>query len=277
MKILLIGASSYVGARLYFDLSKKFEVIGTYNGKKLSEKFVHLDTTNPEEVEKVITNLKPNIIIHAASNADARWCEANPELAINLNQNATESIVNSANKFHAKVIYISSFAALKPENVYGRTKKASEGFVVQTEAGFAIVRPALTIGFSPNTANDRPFNRLLKNIDEKSEAIYDTSWHFQPTYAGHLSEVIIKIIERNLWGESINVSVKEEKNRFDVAKDILGAFGIEVKPVDKKDPTTPIIDSLYALDRLELPKYTYEEVIQKCIEEIKHRDQFVLK
>lgn len=276
MKILLTGASSYVGARLYFDLSKTQEIVGTYSGNRLSNKFLHLDITDSEEIKSLIKKEKPDTIIHAASIADARWCEANPELAVSLNQSATSNIVEEANAIGAKIIYISSFAAIKPENVYGRTKFESEKYVNATKAGFLILRPSLLIGYSPNTVNDRPFNRFLKNLDEKTEAIYDTSWHFQPSYLGHLSDVIMEIIGRNIWNETIAVAVKEIKTRYEVAMDILGAFDIEVKPVDKQDKTAQISDSLEKLKELKLPQYSYEEIIKNCIEEIKNRNTFLL-
>jgi nucleoside-diphosphate-sugar epimerase len=50
MKILLIGASSYVGARIYFDLKDSYEVVGTYNNNLLSKSFVKLDITDSHDV-----------------------------------------------------------------------------------------------------------------------------------------------------------------------------------------------------------------------------------
>lgn len=274
MKILLTGASSYVGARLFLDLSKKFEVVGTYHGNKLSEKLIHLNITDSEEIKKIIDEQKPEIIIHAASNADARWCEANPKLAIAVNQEPSKNIVESANNINAKVIFISSYAAAMATNVYSKTKYQSEKYVKQTKKGFIIIRPSLLLGFSPNTANDRPFNRILKNLDLKTEAIYDTSWKFQPSYLGHISEVIVKVIENNILNKTISVAVPEVKTRYDIAKDILGAFDIEVKPIDKQDATNVIIDDLNSLKTLKLPQYTYKEIVNKIIEEIKHRKFF---
>lgn len=274
MKILLTGASSYVGARLFLDLSKKFEVVGTYHENKLSEKLIHLNITDFEEIKGVIDEQKPEIIIHAASNANARWCEANPKLAIALNQEPTRNIIESANNINAKVIFISSYAAAMPNNVYGKTKYQSEQYVKQIRKGFVIIRPSLLLGFSPNTTNDRPFNRILKNLDSKTEAIYDTSWKFQPSYLGHVSEVIAQVIERNILNETISVAVPEIKTRYDIAKDILEAFHIEVKPIDKQDAANVIVDDLKALRILKLPQYNYEKTISKIIDEIKHRELF---
>lgn len=276
MKILLTGASSYVGARLYFDLHKKFDIIGTYNGSKLSNSFLPLDITNPIQIQNILQTQKPDIILHAAANANARWCEANPEQAIILNQTSTQKIVEEANKIHAKIIYISSFAAINPENIYGRTKLASEAYVKETKAGYVILRPSLIIGYSPNTINDRPFNRILKNIDEKTPPSYDTSWKFQPTYLHHLSEVIEQIIEKNITNDIIPVAVADIKSRYDLAKDILSAFNITALPEDKKDTSAVTIDNLNKLKEYNLPQYTYQEMIKSIIEEIHNRKNYIL-
>jgi dTDP-4-dehydrorhamnose reductase len=274
MKILLTGASSYVGARLYFDLSKTFDVIGTYNDTPLSDKFIHLDITDEIQIKNVVSEHKPDIIIHAAANANARWCEANPDAAIALNQTSTKHIVDAANEISAKVIYLSSFAVLNPDNIYGKTKLQSEAFTKETKAGWVILRPSLIIGFSPNTKNDRPFNRILKNLDEKTEAIYDTGWKFQPTYLHHISQVITEIINRNTVNETIAIATPDLKSRYDIARDILSPFGITVTPIDKKD-TLPIQkDELQKLSELQLPFYTYEQMTESIVEEIKNRTQF---
>lgn len=277
MKILITGASSYVGARIYFDLSKKFEVVGTYNSSRLSENFVKLDITNNTEVVSVLEKEKPNIIIDVAANANSRWCEANPEAAIDLNEKATQYLVDAANKINSKIIYISSFAAFNPDNIYGKTKYNSEQIIKKTKNSWIILRPSLILGFSPNTTNDRPFNRLLKNLDEGTLAEYDTSWKFQPTYLAHLSEIIEEIISRNIKNKLIPVVIDELKSRFDTANDILSPFGVKVIPIDNHD-TAHFSEKkdISQLKKLNLPIYTYNEMVQKIIEEIKNRDIFKL-
>lgn len=276
MKILIIGANSYVGARIYYELSKKYEAVGTYCHNKLSEHFLHLDITNKKEVVNLALDLQPAIIIHVANNSSARWCKANKRNAIKLNQRSTEYIVYAANLIKAKVIYISSFAAIKHTDIYGKTKYKSEQLVKKVKAGYLILRISLTLGFSPNTKNDRPFNRLLKSLDQSTEAIYDTSWRFKPTYLGHVCEVVELLIDKNIWFQTIPIAVEGLKSRYDVAKDILVAFDIKVKPVDLKDKTTINREDLSKLKELGLPIYTYSQIKQKIIEEIKNRKNFEL-
>lgn len=215
MKILLVGANSYVGARLYFDLKSTFIVIGTYATHQLSKDFLQLDITDKDAVGTIIKEQNPDIILHAANNASSKWCEANPEKAVELNQTATQYIMDTANKNNIKVIYIST--------------------------------------------------------------VYDTSWKFQPTYIKHISDVICACIENNRWNKAISISVPELKSRFDTAYDILTPFGIKVEPIDNHDDTFAIFkDELVELHKHNLPQYTYKQMVEQIVQEIKERDKFKL-
>lgn len=269
MKILIIGASSYTGARLYTDLKKKYEVFGTYNANKLFPELIKLDITEPDEANQVISKVNPDWIVHVAANPDAKWCDANEKEAVEINELGTKNIVKAADKAGASVIYVSSTAVLKPVDVYRKTKLAGEKIVKKAKNGFDILQPSLIVGYSPNTTNDRPFNRILKNITDKTPAIYDTSWKTHPTWVGHISEVIDLIIERNILGETIPIAVPELKNRFEIASDILSAFDITVIPEDKDDqtPVTEVTED--KLKELNLPTYSHDEIIKKIVMETK--------
>lgn len=275
-EVLITGASSYVGARIYHDLRERYHTVGTYNNTPLSSDFLRLDTTKPDDVLELVEKVKPNTIIHVAASADARWCNKYPQQARALNQEATKSVVRAAEMVGAGIIYISSYAAFNPSNVYGQTKAESERIINDTTLGHVVLRPSLVIGYSPNSSNNRPFNRLLRNIDQGIPAEYDTSWKFQPTYLGHLSQVITFVIDRGINAETIPVAVASLKSRFDIARDILSEFGIQVTAVDKQDATPVIEDDLSKLKQLGLPIYEYEDIIRTCVDEIGHREKFNL-
>lgn len=275
-KLLLTGASSYLGARLYLDLSTQFDAIGTYGSHQLSKKFIQLDVTKSDEVHRVLDAIKPDIIIHAANNASASWCDAHPDEAVTLNQLSMQHIIDAAEAVNAKIIYISSFSADDHSTMYGKTKHEAERMIKKTKTPYLIIRPSLILGFSPNTVNDRPFNRILKNIDEKVSAVYDTTWKFQPTYIRHISEVIRQVIEKNIWNKTISVAVPETKSRFDVAKDILTPFGISVLPVDANTGGVSLTDDLKTLHDLGLPEYSYKIMIDEIVEEIINRNKYII-
>ena len=145
---------------------------------------------------------------------------------------------------------------------------AAEHYVQQTKAGFLILRPSLLVGFSPNTTNDRPFNRLLKNITHHTPSVYDTSWQFQPTWLRHLCEVIEQCISQIVFNHIIPIAVPQLCTRYSLAKDILSDFGVTVLAEDKKDTTPLFFDTQDTLHALGLPVYSYQQMIDGIQEEI---------
>ena len=81
MKILITGASSYVGASIYARLKEKYSVVGTYNSHKLFPELEFLDITAKPRVMDFILTKKPDVIIHVAANASGTWCDKNPKQA----------------------------------------------------------------------------------------------------------------------------------------------------------------------------------------------------
>lgn len=269
MKVLIIGANGYVGARLFVDLQKKFEVTGTYNKNQFFKELVHLDITDQKELHRVFDEYKPDVIIHPANHASPRPAADDPEGYKKLNLLSTEYVREAADSIGAKLVFISSFAALNPDNIYGKLKVKSEEIVKKTQAGYLIVRPSIILGLSPNTHNDRPFNRILRCFDDGTNAEFDTSWHFQPTYIGHLSEVLSTAIEKGIFNETIHVFCPSIQTQYSTADDILKPFAIEVKPVDKK-MLMPIQEKNESeLTELGLPTCSYQKMITKIHEEIR--------
>ena len=269
MKILITGASGYVGSRIYKDLKAKgYNVTGTYNNTRLFETLVRVDLADEAEIRELLQKEKPDIIIHSAACVGKAICEEDPKGAQRINVEATRHIAEWAERANAKVIFISSFVAYNPSNVYGKNK-ADADKIVKKLSNYIILRPSLIIGLSPNRKSKNFFNSLLENVANREATEYDISWAFHITYLGHLSEVIEKIIgNSDINGMVIPVVAKGIVLRFKIAKDLLTGFGIEVRETDKKT-----IVKLPKLDfriykKLGLPFYTYDDVITKVQEEI---------
>lgn len=277
MKVLIIGASSYVGARIYFDLKNKYEIVGTYNTNPLSKSFVKLNITNKDEVIKTFKEIKPNVIIHVANFPSPRNAINNEDNFKKLNDEATKFIVEGANETEAKLIFISSQAANNATDLYGQLKAKSEELVKNVKAGYLVIRPSYIIGFSPNVTNPRPFNRILKCFDNKTIGEFDTSWKLQPTYLGHISQIIEKTIDNNIWNTVIPVFIDEIVTQYQIALDVLGRFGLSVKQTDQHIDIPPSKDRLKIFHSFNLNPHTYKEMIEKVITEIRNKDKFKIK
>ncbi len=273
-KILVTGASGYVGAKIYQDLKDiGFEVVGTYYTQKLFVDLVKCDITNRDEVKQLFSAHKPDIVIHSAANPSNSSAEKDPKSANNLNVTATEYLVNESRKTNTKFIFISTFAAYNATGVYGQSKLTAEK-IVSLLSKYIILRPSLIIGLSPNTENDRPFNRIIKNIVNKdSHTEYDNSWKFNVTFLSHLSKICIEIIEKELFiNDVLPVASNAISSRYKISQDILKNFNIKVTEIDEGRGTVePEIDwSIYK--KLGLSEMTYIEGIAEIVEDLKYLD-----
>lgn len=272
-KILVTGASGYIGAKIFQDLknTEKYEVTGTYHKNKLFKELVKLDLTQEDKVKKFIKKEKPDYVVHVAAHASSGWCEKHPKEAKALNLDATKYLVDAAKDIDTKFIYISTFAAYEAKNEYGASKRESED-LVKTLDNYFILRLSAVFGLSPNIENDRPFNRILKDILEKTKKpAYDTSWEFEMTYLRHVSEIVQRVIKsKDLKNLTLPVISSGSTNRYKIAKTILAAFKInDVEQVDDQVsiPMQKVDFKVYR--KFKLPEYRYDVAMRNIIRETK--------
>jgi len=270
-KVLILGASGYVGARIKQDLEDSGLIVqGTYSSNKLSNDLIPLNITDKNDVSKVIDKVRPDIIIHSANNHSSKWCEENKEMAYQLNTVSTGFIVDETNKYNIKLIYISTMGAIDPTNFYQNTKSDSETIIkTQCKTDFAILRPSIGIGISPNKTTENLYNTALKKYLNGEVITADTSLKFQPTYLGHISQVIKQLIDKELWNKTIPISTEVEKSKYDVLNDIFGKLGGKVIKEDlNRTPFNSIKDIDRQLKEFGLPTLDYSQLVDKCVSEI---------
>ena len=122
MKILITGSSGFVGSHTAKYLSEKGNKELVLIDKRkpaydFSQEFIQLDISDVVAVSQLISNYKPDIVIHNASLVDPVYIENNPLAAYLINVNYTINLIyaciqNEVNNF----IYPSSCA------VYGNNE-----------------------------------------------------------------------------------------------------------------------------------------------------------
>lgn len=275
MKILITGASSYVGARIFYDLQNDHQLLGTYFSNQLSPQFRQLDLTDASAVDQIVHEFQPEVIIHVANYPNSKN-ESDPEYK-KLNLEATQTLVSAANQVEAKMVFISGIAALYDYDQYCLLKAASEKIVKTTKAGYLILRPSLVLGMSPNQVNDRTFNRWLKAIDTRQQQLkQDTVWEFYPTYIGHFAQIIGQVIRKKYWNIEVPVYTQSLQSEFSIASTLLNDYGIEVKPIQKRSQLESKNEGYQLLQSFELQPNIIEDVINTLAKEIKNRDHYKL-
>ncbi len=161
--ILITGAGGSVGSDLARQTSKykpetlilldqienpllfvEYEIKSKYSNINLITLIA--DVTDKENIAKIMSTYKPNIILHAAAHKHVPFMESNPEKAIKNNIGGTltmalESVNNNAETF----VFVSTDKAANPTSVMGTTKRVGELLLQQfnsnhEETNFVSVR-----------------------------------------------------------------------------------------------------------------------------------------
>lgn len=243
-RLLITGASGLLGSKLQKIAEGKFNLILLHNTRPLSPNSLELDITNQKEVTKLFNDLKPEIVIHTASETNVDKCELQKEHAWKTNVEGTCNIARACKEIDAKLAYISTdyvFDGEKgnykeedkpnPISYYGITKLEGENQVIQNCNDHVILRTSVIYGWHQWKQNFATWviNQLRQN---KEITVVDDHYN-TPTLADNLAEVTIEALQSDLHG-LYHASGIEKISRYDFAIQIAGTFRLNpnlVKPI----------------------------------------------
>ncbi len=224
MKVFVTGVAGQLGHDVMNELYRRgYEGIGTdlapvYSGTPdgtavTRMPYVPMDITDAAMVEKTITEIRPDVVVHCAAwtAVDAAEDEDKVEKVRAINADGTRHIAGVCKKLDCKMVYISTDYVFdgqgdepwqpdckdyKPLNVYGQTKLEGEQAVTAALEKFFIVRIAWVFG-----VNGKNFIRTMLNVGKTHDQLKVVSDQIgTPTYTFDLARLLVDMIETEKYG-----------------------------------------------------------------------------
>lgn len=203
MKYLVTGVNGQLG----YDVSRELKERGyEFLGVDKAE----MDITNQEEVEKVITEYHPDIVVHCAAYTAVDAAEDNKELCMKINVDGTRYIAEVCKKIDATMFYISTDYVFegtgekawevddekKPCNVYGESKYLGELEVEKLLEKYFIIRISWVFGINGNNF----IKTMLKLAEIHDEISVVNDQIGSPTNTYDLSKLLVDMSETEKYG-----------------------------------------------------------------------------
>ena len=261
MKVFVTGVNGQLGHDVMNELSKRgYESIGSditdmYSGVDdgtavTKMPYTKLDITDRNAVEKVITDIGPDTVIHCAAWTAVDLAE-DPDKVDKvraINATGTQYIADVCKKLDCKMTYISTDYVFNgqgttpwdpdckeynPLNVYGQTKLEGELAVANTLNKYFIVRIAWVFGL-----NGKNFIKTMLNIGKTHDEVRVVNDQIgTPTYTYDLARLLVDMNETDKYGYYHATNEGGYISWYDFTVEIYRQAGINTKviPVTTKE------------------------------------------
>ena len=228
LKFLVTGSAGLVGQQVVKYLSKSNQVFSCYNESKPEYgDSVKMDLKNYEMISSVLTEIKPDVVIHLGAMTGVDLCEKEKTSASEINTKATEIIAKECSKLNSFLVYVSTdyvfdgnFGMYKEDDVanplgfYGKSKLEGEKAVQNFSTNWCIARTSTPFGLHP-TKKSFPM-WVIENLQKQKQIDVLIDQFTSPTYIPNLSRMLIEISERRITG-IIHVAGASKISRYQMA------------------------------------------------------------
>ena len=301
MKVFVTGVNGQLGHDVMNELYKRgYEATGsdiadTYVGINdfspvTTMPYVKLDITDTEEVNRVISGLEADVVIHCAAWTAVDMAEDDDkvELVRNVNAHGTENIAKACKNIDAKMIYISTDYVFdgqgttpwspdckdyKPLNVYGQTKLEGELAVSSILDKYFIVRIAWVFGL-----NGKNFIKTMINVGKSHDEVRVVNDQIgTPTYTLDLSRLLVDMIKTEKYCYYHVTNEGGYISWYDFTKEIYKQYGLDAKVIPvtteeyglskAKRPFNSRLDKSKLIENGFKPLPTWQDALRRYLEE----------
>lgn len=258
MKVFVTGAAGQLGHDVMAELiSRGHAAVGSDVVE--AEGILPLDITDEAAVQRVLSGVQPDAVIHCAAwtAVDAAEDEENRAAVYAINADGTRHIANACRALDCKLLYLSTdyvfdgqgeepWAAdctdFAPLSVYGQSKLDGENAVRETLEKYFIVRIAWVFGL-----NGKNFVKTMVSLGRKYDTLRVVCDQIgTPTYTPDLARLLADMIETDKYGHYHATNEGGYVSWAEYAAAIMKEAGLNAK-------VTPVTTAEYGLSKAARP------------------------
>lgn len=203
LKVVVTGANGQLGRELVMlDSKGRFAITGLDRSA--------LDITNLDQCREVLSQLRPDVVIHCAAYTAVDQAEAEPDEAFRINAAGTRNIAIASREVGAKLCALSTdyvfdgtgsipykeYDRTNPLTVYGQSKLAGEQLVQSLHERYFIVRTSWVYGAYGNNF----VRTMLKLASERNQLKVVADQVGSPTYTYDLALFLLELTATDQYG-----------------------------------------------------------------------------
>lgn len=270
MRIFVTGVCGQLGHDVVNNaVSRGHEVTGSdiqivYSGVAdgsavTAAPYVRLDITDKDAVNSVISEIRPDAIVHCAAwtAVDLAEDEENRVKVDKINHLGTQYIAEAAKSINCKMLYLSTDYVFDgkggrpwqpddkcyaPLNIYGQSKLDGELAVSSTLDKYFIVRIAWVFGL-----NGKNFIKTMINVGKTHDSVRVVNDQIgTPTYTLDLSRLLVDMIETDKYGYYHATNEGGYISWYDFCVEFYKQYGLDTKVI-------PVTTAEYGLSKAARP------------------------
>lgn len=301
MKYFVTGVNGQLGHDVMNELHKRgYEGVGSditesYAGIDdgsfvTNMEYVSLDITDEEAVRQVITEIKPEAVIHCAAWTAVDMAEDDDKVSqvYKVNADGTRHIAKVCKDIDCKMLYLSTDYVFdgqghepwkpdckdyKPLNVYGKTKLEGELAVSEILSKYFIVRIAWVFGL-----NGKNFIKTMINVGKTHDEVRVVNDQIgTPTYTYDLARLLIDMCETEKYGYYHATNEGGYISWYDFCVEFYKQYGLKTKviPVTTKEyglskaarPVNSRLDKSKLVEAGFTPLPTWQDAVSRYLKE----------
>lgn len=256
-KVLITGANGLLGQKLValFGQYPAWQLTATARGENRlpstnGYSYRSMDITDPKQVADVLSEVKPDVVIHAAAMTNVDQCESDMAGCWAQNVQAVEYLVAETEKINGYFLHVSTDFIFdgtsgpyletdtpKPLSFYGWSKWAAEQWVMQSKCRWSIARTVLVYGIAHDMSRSNIVLWVKKSLEEgKSISVVTDQWR-TPTLAEDLAMGCFLMADKQVEG-IFNISGDELLTPYEMAQQTASFFGLNASLIKEADSST---------------------------------------